>query len=543
MEKPARAFSVEENIMIRINSIVLSLDEPWEALRSKAAKALRLSSEDIVSFRILKESIDARGSEVKLSYSVMVETKDDERVLLRARNRDASLYVEEPRASVSYGTEVLHEKPIIVGFGPAGIFCAMTLAKHGYEPVVIERGDDVDKRTAAVDAFMAGGALDTESNIQFGEGGAGAFSDGKLTTRIKDQRVREVMAELIDAGAPAEIAYLSKPHVGTDILKNVVRNMRKKIESLGGEITFRQKLEDIGMDGGRVRSAKVSGRDVPAEALVLAIGHSARDTYEMLFKNGIEMEAKSMAVGARVENLQELIDINQYGKWAGHERLRSSEYKLTRKLSDGRGAYSFCMCPGGFVVPAASEDGRLVVNGMSYHARDGRNANSAIVVSVTPDDYGNHPLDGIRFQRLIEEKAYAAGGGNYTAPVQLVSDFIEGKVSTSLGEVTPTYVPAVSFADIGRLLPDPVTKGLREALTDFNVKIRGFSENGAVLTGVETRTSAPVRVVRSHELQSVSCSGLYLTGEGAGYAGGIVSAAVDGIKAAESIMNRYRPRR
>lgn len=529
--------------MIRINSIGLSLDEPWEALRSKAAKALRLSPQDILSFRILKESIDARGSEVRLSYSVMVETNDDERVLQRARNRDASLYLEETRVPPVYGTEVLGERPVIVGFGPAGIFCALTLAKHGYEPMVMERGDDVDKRTAAVDAFMAGGPLDTESNIQFGEGGAGAFSDGKLTTRIKDQRVKEVLTELIEAGAPAEIAYLSKPHVGTDILKNVVRNMRKKIESLGGEITFRQKLEDIGTEEGKVRSARVSGKDVPVEALVLAIGHSARDTYEMLFNKGIDMEAKSMAVGARVENLQELIDSNQYGKWAGHERLRASEYKLTRKLSDGRGAYSFCMCPGGFVVPAASEDGRLVVNGMSYHARDGRNANSAIVVSVTPDDYGSHPLDGIRFQRMIEEKAFNAGGGNYTAPVQLVSDFIEGRVSTSLGAVTPTYVPSVGFADIGGILPDAVTRGLREALTDFNVKIRGFAENGAVLTGVETRTSAPVKIVRSHELQSLSCEGLYLAGEGAGYAGGIVSAAVDGIKAAESIMKRYKPRR
>lgn len=527
--------------MIRINSLGLSLDEPWEVLRSKAAKALRLSEQDILSFNILKESIDARGSEVKLSYSIMVSTKDDEKVLSRARNRDASLYVEEPRQEIIYGKEALATKPVIVGFGPAGIFCALMLAKHGFEPIVIERGDDVDKRTAAVDAFMAGGPLDTESNIQFGEGGAGAFSDGKLTTRIKDQRVKEVLSELIEAGAPAEIAYLSKPHVGTDILKTVVKNMRKKIESLGGEVKFRQKLEDIGIEGGRVRSARVSGKTMQADALVLAIGHSSRDTYEMLFNKGIDMEAKPMAVGARVENLQELIDINQYGKWAGHERLRASEYKLTRKLSDGRGAYSFCMCPGGFVVPAASEGGRLVVNGMSYHARDGRNANSAIVVSVTPDDYGKHPLDGIRFQRMIEEKAYSAGGGGYKAPVQLVSDFIDGKVSTKLGEVTPTYVPSVGFADLNEVLPSFVASGLREALIDFNVKIRGFSENGAVLTGAETRTSAPVKIVRSHELQSVSCSGLYLSGEGAGYAGGIVSAAVDGIKAAESIMTRFRP--
>lgn len=527
--------------MIRINSVSLSLDEPLQVLKTRAAKALRVGEEEIREFRILKESIDARGSEVRLTYSIMVRVDNEARVLGRARSKDISAYEEEAREPLAFGTEAMKERPVIVGLGPAGLFAGLLLARHGYRPLIIERGQDVDKRTETVDKFMKGGALDTESNIQFGEGGAGAFSDGKLTTRIKDQRVKEVLKELILGGAPEEIAYLSKPHVGTDLLKGVVKSIREKIIALGGEVLFSEKLQDVRIRDGRLESITLSSGEVPCSVLILAIGHSSRDTYEMLFDRGVAMESKPMAMGVRVENLQTFIDRNQYGEFCGHERLKAAEYKLTAKLSDGRGAYSFCMCPGGYVVPAASEDGRLVVNGMSYHKRDGVNANSAIVVSVTPKDFGEHPLDGIAFQREIEAAAYREGGGGYIAPVQLVRDFLEGKVSKGFEGVTPSYVPGVAMRSMDNVLPDFLTKGLKEGFRSFDTKIKGFTSHGAIITGVETRTSAPLRIIRSADLQSMSARGLFPTGEGAGYAGGIISAAVDGMKAAESIMSSYRP--
>lgn len=527
--------------MIRINSVSLSLDEPLQVLKTRAAKALRVSEEEIREFRILKESIDARGSEVRLTYSIMVRVDNETRVLSRSKSKDISAYQEEVREPLVFGTEAMKERPVIVGLGPAGLFAGLQLARHGYRPLIIERGQDVDRRTETVDNFMKGGTLDTESNIQFGEGGAGAFSDGKLTTRIKDQRVKEVLMELILAGAPEEIAYLSKPHVGTDLLKGVVKTIREKIIALGGEVLFSEKLEDVRIREGRLESIVLTSGEIPCGALILAIGHSSRDTYEMLFDRGVAMESKPMAMGVRVENLQTFIDRSQYGEFSGHERLKAAEYKLTAKLSDGRGAYSFCMCPGGYVVPAASEDGRLVVNGMSYHKRDGRNANSAIVVSVTPKDFGDHPLDGIAFQREIEAAAYREGGGGYIAPVQLVRDFLEGKVSRDFEGVTPSYVPGVAMRSMDRVLPDFLVNGLKEGFRSFDTKIRGFTSHGAIITGVETRTSSPLRIIRNADLESINARGIFPTGEGAGYAGGIISAAVDGLKAAESIMKTYQP--
>lgn len=528
--------------MIRINAVSLALDEPLQVLKTKAAKALRIGEEEIREFRILKESVDARGSEVRLTYSIMVRVDGEERVLGRNRsNKDVSAYQEEAREPLNFGTEALTQRPVIVGLGPAGLFAGLLLAQHGYRPLIVERGQDVDSRTKTVDDFMQGGPLDTESNIQFGEGGAGAFSDGKLTTRIKDQRVKEVLDALIRAGAPEEIAYLSKPHVGTDLLKGVVKTIRERIIALGGEVVFSEKLKDVRIRNGRLESIMLASGEIPCSVLILAIGHSSRDTYQMLFDRGVAIESKPMAMGVRVENLQTFIDRSQYGEFSGHPRLKAAEYKLTAKLSDGRGAYSFCMCPGGYVVPAASEDGRLVVNGMSYHAREGRNANSAIVVSVTPKDFGEHPLDGIAFQREIESAAFREGGGGYTAPVQLVRDFLEGKVSKDFEEVTPSYVPGVGMRKMDKILPSFITSGLKEGFRSFDTKIKGFTTHGAIITGVETRTSAPLRIMRNAEHESINVRGIFPTGEGAGYAGGIISAAVDGMKAAESVMRSFRP--
>ncbi len=430
---------------------------------------------------------------------------------------------------------------MVVGFGPCGLYAALKLAEEGYRPLVLERGDAIPERDRKVDVFMEKGILDVTSNIQFGEGGAGAYSDGKLTTRIKDVRIGEVLEKLIEAGAPEEISTLAKPHVGTDLLKEVVMNIRKRIISLGGEVLFNSKLEDIRMKNGKVISIKVNQEEIPCEVLILALGHSARDTYEMLFDRGFTMIAKSMAVGVRVENLQWRINESQYGSVYLNPKLKPAEYSLTAKAPDQRGVYSFCMCPGGIVVPAASEEGMLAVNGMSYHARDGVNANSAVVVSVSPQDYGPHPLDGIRFQRELERKAFAMGGSSYHAPVQKVEDFLKGRISTSFDEVIPSYLPGVMPGNLENLFPRFITEGLKKGFTEFDRKIKGFAHHGSVMTGVETRTSSPLRIVRGEDLESVSIKGAYPAGEGAGYAGGIISSAVDGLKIAEAVIGKYQP--
>lgn len=527
--------------MIKINNIELTLEESKEDLVRKAAKLLQISPEEVEEIRILKESVDARKEPLKFVYSLLLRTRNETQILRKNRKSTITLYEEEEPRELIKGNEKLSVQPVVVGLGPCGLFTALKLAEEGYRPLVIERGEAIPERDRSVDLFMEKGILCPSSNIQFGEGGAGAYSDGKLTTRIKDIRVKEVLLKLMEAGAPEEIAYLAKPHVGTDLLKGVVMNIRKRIISLGGEVLFNTKLEDVEVRNGRVVSITANQEKIPCEVLILALGHSARDTYEMLFQKGFHMIAKSMAVGVRVENLQWRINESQYGSVYAHPKLRPAEYTLTAKARDQRGVYSFCMCPGGIVVPAASEEGMLAVNGMSYHARDGVNANSAVVVAVNPSDYGDHPLDGIRFQRDLEKKAFLMGGQNYHAPVQKVEDFLSGRITTSFHEVVPSYVPGVKPVDLNQLFPDFIVQGLRDGLTEFDRKIKGFAHHGSVMTGVETRTSAPVRILRGENLESTAVQGVYPAGEGAGYAGGIISSAVDGLKISEAVIRRYQP--
>ncbi|WP_411169566.1 NAD(P)/FAD-dependent oxidoreductase [Clostridium sp. MB05] len=529
---------------IRVNNMALKIDEDKNLLIKKVAKKLKISIDEIQNFKIVKESLDARKkNDIKYIYCVEVEHKNEEKLVNKLRDKDVKL--EEPHydADIVFGGKELKNRPVVVGFGPAGIFAALLLAEKGYKPLVIERGEDVDKRTETVDKFWKTGELNTESNVQFGEGGAGAFSDGKLTTRIKDRRCDYVLRGLVRAGAPEDITYVGKPHVGTDILKGVVKNIRERIKELGGEVLFSSKLEEIKSEAGELKSIIVNGKEIECENLILAIGHSSRDTYEMLHKTGVFMEPKAFAVGVRIEHPQELINKSQYGDMHEHPKLKAAEYRLTyqsEKLK--RAVYSFCMCPGGVVVAAASENERLVSNGMSYHARDLANANSALVVTVGPDDFeGDSPLRGMEFQRHYESLTFKVGGGKYKAPVQLVGDFMEDRVSTKLGKVIPSYTAGYVFKDLRECLPDYVIEALKEGIADFDKKIKGYGDFDSVLTGIETRTSAPVRITRDEKLQSISIKGLFPAGEGAGFAGGIISAAVDGLKVAEKIMEEYKP--
>ena len=528
---------------IRINNIILDIEENIEALKKKVAKKLKVEEGSIKNFKILRESIDARKkNSIKFNYTVELNCDKEEKLVKRCRDKDVRLEEQKKEEKFVFGQNPLSTRPVIVGMGPTGMFAGLILAENGYKPIIIERGEDVDQRTKSIDEFWKSGKLNINSNVQFGEGGAGTFSDGKLTTRIKDKRCDFVLQRFVECGAPEEIMYVGKPHIGTDILKDVVKNIRNKIISLGGEVHFNNKLEDITFKDKKIKSIKVSGKEIPCEVLILAIGHSARDTYEMLFEKEIFMECKPFAIGARIEHPQHMIDLNQYGKFAGHPRLKAADYRLVHNTKDKRGVYSFCMCPGGYVVAAASEDNRLVTNGMSYYDRAGKNANSAVVVSVTSEDFGsNHPLAGMEFQRKYENLAYIAGGRDYKAPIQLVGDFMNDRKSTKIGLVEPTYKPGYELTDLRNCLPKEVTEALKEGLYSFDKKIKGFADENAVLTGIETRTSAPVRISRNEKLESISLKGLYPAGEGAGYAGGIMSAAVDGIRVAENLMKEWKP--
>lgn len=527
---------------IRINNLTLALEEDISLLVEKVARKLNIPIKDIKNFKILRESIDARKKDnIKFNYAVELSCSKEEKVVNRCKSKDIALQEEEASEDLPIGEKRLLHKPIIVGMGPAGIFAGLLLARKGYEPVIFERGEDVDTRTKTVEHFWKSGELNCESNVQFGEGGAGTFSDGKLTTRIKDKRCDFVLQELVKAGAPEDIAYSGKPHVGTDILKTVVKNIREEIKALGGQVYFNSKLEDIILQDNMVKSVVVNGNEIPCEVLILAIGHSSRDTYEMLSNRGVFLSAKPFAIGVRIEHPQDFIDEAQYGVYAKHPKLRAADYRVA--YSDktlNRSVYSFCMCPGGEVVAAASEGNRLVTNGMSYRKRDKENANSALVVSVGPEDFpGNSPLRGMEFQRHYEALAYKVGGGNYEAPLQLVGDFLKGNISKKLGRVTPSYRPGWNFARLDGCLPKYVVAMLKVGLEQFDKKIKGFAMEDAVLTGIETRTSAPVRIDRNEKGESISTRGLYPTGEGAGYAGGIISAAVDGLRIAEEIIKNY----
>ncbi|MGB1949298.1 MAG: NAD(P)/FAD-dependent oxidoreductase [Marinobacter sp.] len=529
--------------MIRVTELALPLDHPEDALRAALLQRLQLRDADLLHFTVFKRSYDARkkNSEIKFVYIVDLAVPDEAAVLERFAN-DTHV---RPAPDTAYYTVAeapanLSERPIVVGLGPCGLFAALLLSQMGFRPIVLERGKDVRRRTKDTWALWRKKQLSPESNVQFGEGGAGLFSDGKLYSQIKDPKFygRKVMAEFVKAGAPEEILFVSKPHIGTFRLTGVVSRMRDEIINLGGEIRFEQKVTDLLVEDGQVQGvALASGEQLMSRHVVMALGHSARETFRMLHRRGVFLEAKPFAIGFRIEHPQGLIDHARLGKYAGHPALGAADYKLVYHASNGRAVYSFCMCPGGTVVAATSEPGRVVTNGMSQYSRNERNANSGIVVNIEPkQDFPGDALAGVELQERLEANAYVLGGSDYCAPAQLVGDFIAGRPSDTLGEVEPSYQPGIRLGDLAPSLPPYAIEAIREALPAFGRQIRGFDRADALLTGVETRTSSPVRLTRDREsLQSLNTRGLYPAGEGAGYAGGILSAGVDGIKVAEAV--------
>lgn len=524
---------------IIISNIKIKLEEDESKAIDIAKKKLNrvgVVDTDIDNISVYKKSLDARKvDKFYFVISVLVNLHSNESEIVKAISDNFVVYKENTTLNIKPCKNKPTKPIVIIGFGPCGIFCADLLAQNGYYPIVFERGSAMQERINAVEGFWSGGALDVKSNVQYGEGGAGTFSDGKLTTRISDNRCDYVLKRLHENGAPEEILQSSKPHIGTDKLRGVIETMRKNIIGLGGEIHFDSKLDDINIKNGKICSIVVNGNEIETDTVVLAIGHSARDTFSMLYDKGIDMENKSFSVGLRIEQLQETIDKGLYGKFAGHKNLPVGEYQLSHRMKN-RAVYTFCMCPGGVVVPSSSTENSVVTNGMSYHARDGKNANSALVVSVDKNDFGNNPLDGVKFQEQLEQKAFTLGGGNYSAPACTVGK-LQG-MSNNIGDVTPSYSRGITECDMSTLFNKDIYNMLRLGLQVFDKKIKGFSSATGVLTGVESRTSSPVRILRNDEMQSVNIEGLYPAGEGAGYAGGIVSACVDGLKIAEKIAEK-----
>ncbi len=530
--------------MLRLTELKLPLDHPPDALRAAILQRLALKDDALLSVSIFKRSVDARKKHAMLLiYAVDIEV-NNEAALLQQFRKDRNIAPTPDMAYrlVGHAPDVLSSRPLVVGFGPCGIFAALVLAQMGFRPIVLERGKAVRERTKDTWDLWRKHTLNPESNVQFGEGGAGTFSDGKLYSQIKDARHygRKVMSEFVKAGAPEEILYVSKPHIGTFRLVGVVEAMRHAIERLGGEIRFQQRVTDVLIEdapkGKHIRGVVLaSGETLHSDHVILGLGHSARDTFEMLHARGVHMEAKPFSIGFRIEHPQSLIDQARLGPNAGNSLLGAADYKLVHHAKNGRSVYSFCMCPGGTVVAAASEPGRVVTNGMSQYSRNERNANAGIVVGITPEDYPGDVLAGMELQRTLEAHAFELGGGNYDAPAQLVGDFLEGKPSTRLGSVEPSYAPGVHLTDLASALPDYAIEAIREALPAFDQQIKGFAMKDAVLTGVETSTSSPIRITRGDDYQSLNVKGLYPAGEGAGYAGGILSAGVDGIKVAEAV--------
>lgn len=533
--------------MIRLTELKLPLDHPEDALPALIVKTLGIQPAELLRHTIYKRSYDARKQKLLLVYIADVELASPELEQTLLQQLGANPHI-RPSPDQSYHLVARVDsapavRPVVVGFGPCGIFAALLLAQMGFKPIVLERGKKVRERTKDTWGLWRKGVLNPESNVQFGEGGAGTFSDGKLWSQIKDPRFlgRKVMTEFVKAGAPEEILLVSKPHIGTFKLVKVVEHMREQITALGGEIRFQQRVSDVQIEEGQMRGLTVqnlqdgSSYELRADHVVLALGHSARDTFAMLHERGVYMEAKPFSVGFRIEHPQSLIDRARLGQHAGHPLLGAADYKLVHHAANGRSVYSFCMCPGGTVVAATSEEGRVVTNGMSQYSRNERNANAGIVVGITPADYLGGPLAGIAFQRELESHAFTLGGGGYVAPGQLVGDFVAGQASTQLGSVEPSYKPGVRMTDLASALPAYAITAMREALPAFGKKIKGFDMHDAVLTGVETRTSSPLRITRGDDFQSLNVRGLYPAGEGASYAGGILSAGVDGIEVAEAV--------
>jgi uncharacterized FAD-dependent dehydrogenase len=538
---------------LRLTNIQLPLDHEEADIKLAILDTLSISEDQLIDFTVHKRGYDARKkAKIVLIYTLDVDTRLNEELLEKfAKDSQVKVSPDMSYNFVAQAPEVLSQRPVVIGFGPCGLFIGLVLAQMGFKPIILERGKEVRQRTKDTFGFWRKKILNTESNVQFGEGGAGTFSDGKLYSQVKDKKhySRKVLHEFVDAGAPEEILFVSKPHIGTFKLVTMIEQMRAKIIALGGEIRFEQRVDEFhfdeeqGADGHkRINGLTLaSGERIDTNYVALAVGHSARDTFEMLVKNKVSVKAKPFSVGFRIEHEQSVIDDARFGKNAGNEILGAADYKLVHHCNNGRSVYSFCMCPGGTVVAAASEEGRLVTNGMSQYSRHERNANSAIVVGIEPSDFANKddPLDvlsGIEFQRRLEETAFKLGGENYDAPVQLVGDFLAGRKSGEHGEVSPSYKPGVKYCDLSETLPDYAIAAIREALPAFERKIKGFSMNDATLTAVETRTSSTIQITRDREsLQSINVEGLYPAGEGAGYAGGILSAGIDGIKVAEAM--------
>ncbi|PKO25182.1 MAG: hypothetical protein CVU35_05520 [Betaproteobacteria bacterium HGW-Betaproteobacteria-8] len=537
--------------MIRLTEIKLpiekapSLIHQADEIKAAILKRLGIAENELLRFEIFKRGVDARKSHAILYvYSIDIEAKNEAKLLAKfSRDPHVKPTPDTSYQFVTHAPAATKERPVVVGFGPAGIFAALILAQSGFRPIVLERGKAVRERTKDTWGLWRKSKLNPESNVQFGEGGAGTFSDGKLYSQIKDPKHygRKVLQEFVKAGAPEEILYVSHPHIGTFRLVGMVEEMRNTIIGLGGEIRFESRVEDIELENGEIRGVVLqNGERIATRHLVLAVGHSARDTFEMIHRRGIYIEAKPFSIGFRIEHPQSLIDKARYGKSYSEDllsKLGAADYKLVHHASNGRSVYSFCMCPGGTVVAATSEEGRVVTNGMSQYSRNERNANAGIVVGISPEvDYPGDPLAGMRFQRELESRAYVLGGSNYQAPGQLIGDFLANRPSTKFGEVTPSYTPGVHLTNLDTVLPQYAISAIREAIPAFAKQIKGFDLADGVLTGVETRTSSPVRIKRDDEsLQSINTKGLYPTGEGAGYAGGILSAAVDGIRIAEAV--------
>ena len=540
--KPTTSSLLDKLNMIRITEIKLPLDHLPSAIVAAVIKKLGINATDLVEYSIFKRGVDARKADaILLAYTLDVTVNGETKVLAKLKkDPHVKLAPDTSYHFVAQAPADLKTRPIVVGLGPSGLFAALVLAQSGFKPLILERGKAVRERTKDTFNFWRKGELNAESNVQYGEGGAGTFSDGKLYSQIKDPKHygRKVLNEFVQAGAPEEILYVSHPHIGTFRLVGMVEKMRETIIALGGEIRFQSKVDDIEIEGGQVQAVILaSGERIATHHLVLAVGHSARDTFEMIHQRGIYIEAKPFSIGFRIEHPQSLIDAARHGPNAQHPILGAADYKLVHHASNGRSVYSFCMCPGGTVVASASEPGCVVTNGMSQYSRNERNANAGIVVGITPEvDFPGDPLAGIALQRKLESQAYVLGGSTYQAPGQLIGDFLSNKASTEFGQVTPSYTPGVHLTNLETALPEYAITAIREAIPEFAKQIKGFDLADGILTGVETRTSSPIRIKRNDDnLQSINTKGLYPTGEGAGYAGGILSAGVDGIRVAEAV--------